>query len=132
MNCTMKRLKHFILFSSLVLLLCAPACKKSGGGTNNNGSLTIQTTPASGSVQAPAPGPTFSLTVTVTSAMPSGGVTIDVVARPDGSTTPFFSTSVTNSNTTNTFTITGAPSAIVSVVDITVTDVSNPSTKATA
>ena len=116
----------------MLILITSNSCQKSGGTNNNNTSLKIETSPASGSVQAAAPGPSFPLTVTITSTMPSGGVTITVVARPDGSTVPFFSTTVNSSNATNNFTITGAPSAVVSVVDVTVTSASNSSDKAAA
>jgi hypothetical protein len=113
------------LFSLIILaiLLASGSCKKSK--PENPSTLTIQTNPPSGSNQAPAPGPDFPLAVTVTSAMPTGGVKIDVVARAEGSTIPFFSASQNSSSAANNFLITGAPQGVTIIVDVLVTDLSN-------
>ena len=115
----------FVAFS----LFATPGCQKGGGGgggaTPEEVKLDVETTPlANGHVEAPAPGPTFPLKVTIKSAMPSKGVKIDVTAKPDGGTVAFFNSSITSNAATNNFIITGAPASVVSVVDITVTSVS--------
>jgi hypothetical protein len=123
----------FYLFSLILfsIILAAGNCKKPKD-PNPSGSLTIETNPPSGSNQAPAPGPDFPLVVTITSAMPSAGVKIDVVARAEGSITPFFSTSQNSSSASNNFLITGAPQGVTNVVDVTVTDLSNTTFTATS
>ena len=114
-------------------LVISGSCKKgNGGGGGGVNTIDIETSPASGSVLAAAPGPTFPLVVTIKSTMPSGGVKIDVSARPDGSATPFYSTSITSTGAVNNFTILNTPSAVVCVVDVTVTAVTNTSVRATA
>src|SRR5688572_30463435 len=100
-------MKHILYLFSLIVLsiiLASGSCKKPKD-PNPQGTLIIQTNPPSGSNQAPAPRPDFPLVVTVTSAMPSGGVKIDVVARAEGSTIPFFSSSQNSSNTATNFLI---------------------------
>lgn len=73
-----------MFFLSTVLL--SSGCKKSGGGGGGGGGgtteadLAVTTNPANGSVQTPSLGP-FDLSVTITSAMPSGGVKIEVTAK---------------------------------------------------
>src|SRR5687767_11208820 len=121
----------YILFTfSLLLALAIGACKKPKPVDPSQ--LTIETNPASGSNVAPAPGPDFPLTVTITSTMPSGGVKIDVAARAEGATLPFYTASVNSSSTTNNFLITAAPLGVTSVVEVTATDLSNSANKATA
>ena len=121
---------HYLLLSLILLFTWSASCKKNP--PSNTGSIVIQTSPASGSNQAPAPGPDFPLTVTITAGMPASGVKIDVTARAEGSVTPFFSTSQNSSNPVNNFVITGAPQGVTSVVDVTVTDLGNVNSKATA
>ena len=122
--------KILILLMTAATLAFTPACKKSSnnGGTQET-TLAVQTTPANGSTDAPAPGPDFPLIVQITSTMPSGGVKIQVSAKKDGSSDPAFfnpSPTTTNSPTTN-ITITGTPAATVCVVTVTVTSLSNSS-----
>ena len=126
----MKRNLQLLLSFSLLTLLLASDCKKPK--PNNPSTLTIETTPAAGSNAAPAPGPDFPLVVRITSSIPSGGVKIDVTARAEGSTIPFYTTSVTSSNPVNNFVITGAPAGVTSVVDVTATDLSNSANTATS
>ena len=108
-------------------LICAAftACGKGGGGNNNTtpeATLAITTSPANGSTQAAAPGPTFALPVTVTSTMPPKGVTIAVSAAIDGqSGSPFYTTSSNTSQAINNFTIANTPSQQTCLVTITVT-----------
>lgn len=126
----MKKSIFLLLGASVLLLIALGSCKKSK--TTNPGTLTIQTTPASGSNQAAAPGPDFPLVVSITSSMPSGGVRIEISAHAEGSTMNFYTNSVNTSNATNNFLITGSPQGVTSVVDVTVTDLSNTSNKASS
>lgn len=108
------------------ILFIAPACGKGGGGGGGGGctetALQVSTTPAINTTEAPAPGPDFPLTVNITGGMPTAGVTIQIKAHPDGSTTNFFApTATSTTNASNSFTITGTPAATNAVVDITVT-----------
>ena len=127
----MKTLRQFLPVLFVVSVLFAMlSCQKGGGGSTipEEARLEVETNPlANGHVESPAPGPSFPLTVTIKSTMPSKGVKIDVTAKPDGGTVAFFNSSVTSTSATNNFIITGAPSTVVSVVDITVTSVSSSS-----
>lgn len=127
----MKLPGKLLLSAFLIFLLGTFGCQKgNGGGNANEESLVIQTLPlANGHVEAAAPGPDFPLRVTVTSAMPSGGVKIDVTAKPDGGTVSFFNQSKTSTTATTDFTITGTPTGVVCIVEITVTSVSSSSNK---
>jgi hypothetical protein len=113
----MKQRFGVLLATALFVSLCG--C---GGSSKNTpeATLAVTTSPAVNSTQAPALGP-FTLNVHITSAMPAKGVTIDVTAAPDGSSTNFFSTSKSTTAASNDFSITGTPVAVVSVVKITVT-----------
>ena len=113
------------VFSAFLICAAFTACGKGGGGGNNStpeATLTVTTNPANGSTQAAAPGPTFTLAVTVTSTMPPQGVTIAISAAIDGqSGTPFFTKSTSTSQAINNFTITSTPSQQTCLVTITVT-----------
>ena len=95
-----------------------------GSKSTAEAKLTVVTTPAAGSTQAPAPGPNFPLNVKITSAMPAKGVSIAVSSAPDGSLTSFFSTTQSSTQASNDFSITSTPVAQVCVVTITVTSLS--------
>jgi hypothetical protein len=125
----MKKTFYIVIAACFLFMIAIGACDKP---KPNVSSLTIETSPATGSNLAPAPGPDFPLVVTVTSTMPSGGVKIDVTARAEGSTIPFFNTSTNTSNKVSNFVITGAPQGVTSVVDVTVTSLSDASVKATS
>lgn len=106
----------------MVILIALPYCKKkSSDSCGSETSLAVSTTPATGTTEAPAPGPTFPLKVSITSAIPASGVTIEVKARPDGASTTFFSEQRSSSTKDNDFTITGAPATVVCLVEISVT-----------
>lgn len=110
------------LFAVLVVLLSMPYCKKKKTDScTTEATLSVSTTPANGTTEAPAVGPTFPLTVTIGSALPPSGVTIEVKAHPDGSSTNFFTESRNSAVKDNSFTITSTPSTVVCVVEITVT-----------
>lgn len=121
----MKRNLFLLVIAALVITL-APACHKSSGG--GEATLAVTLTPPNGSTQAPAPGPTFNLAVQVTSTMPASGVKIDVTAKVDGSSgSPFFTTSVNSSQALTNITITGTPSTVICLVNVTVTSLSTSS-----
>lgn len=123
----MKTARYIFLFALLSILIASVSCQKGGGGTGE-ANLVVETFPvADGHVESPAPGPNFPLRVTITSAMPTGGVKIDVTAKPDGGTVAFFTSSVTTSSPATDFSITGSTAGIMSVVNITVTSVSTSS-----
>ena len=123
----MKIFRQFFLPACIILFIAVVSCQKGSGGEQN---LVVETLPlANGHVEAPAPGPDFPLRVTVKSAMPSGGVKIDVTAKIDGGTVAFFTNSKTTSSGVTDFTIALTPSGVVSVVDITVTSVSTSTNK---
>ncbi len=106
----------------LLVVLSMPYCKKKKTDScTTESTLAVSTTPANGSTELPAPGPNFNLTVSITSAMPPSGVTIEVKARPEASTTAFFTESKSTSTKDNNFTITGTPATVTCIVEITVT-----------
>jgi len=92
-----------------------------GGGGNSEANLVVTLNPPAGSTQPAAPQTDFPLTVSITSTMPPQGVTIDVKAAPDGSTTNFFTESRSSTGSINNFTITGTPTGVVCVTTVTVT-----------
>lgn len=97
-----------------------------GGGGTTEANLAVTLTPPAGSTQPAVPQPDFPLTVSITSTMPPQGVTIDVKAAPDGSTTNFFTESRSSTTANNNFTITGTPTGVVCVTTVTVTSKSKP------
>jgi|SRR6186713_3365071 hypothetical protein len=92
-----------------------------GGGTTTEANLVVTLNPPAGSTQPAAPQVDFPLTVSITSTMPTQGVTIDVKAAPDGSATNFFTESRSSTAANNNFTITGTPTGVVCVTTVTVT-----------
>lgn len=106
----------------LLVLVSMPYCKKKKTDScATEAVLAVTTSPANTSTELPAPGPNFPLTVTITSALPPSGVTIEVKARPDGSSTTYFTETKTTTVKDNSFTITGTPNTVTCVVEITVT-----------
>src|SRR5438067_8191478 len=97
----MQKKVYTFLILGIVALLALAACKKSGGEEN----LKVETTPTvlNNHVESPAPGPDFPLLVSIKSKMPAGGVKIDVVARQEGVSTPFFTESRNTTSTDNNF-----------------------------
>ena len=89
-----------MFFLSTVLL--SSGCKKSGGGGGGGGgtteaNLAVTTTPANGSLQTPSLGP-FDLSVTITSAMPSGGVKIEVTAKREDNSVQHFTQTINSTS----------------------------------
>lgn len=119
-----------ILRSCLPLMLAAfvlTSCGKGGGNTPDPNppaevQLTVVTDPAINSVQLPAPAP-YTVKVTITSAMPTNGVKIDVSARKDDGSgaSPFFTSTLNTSSSATTITITGTPANTQCLVDVKVT-----------
>ncbi len=114
----------------VLALVCIVAvsqfCSKGGGGGGNQGcsetGVTATTTPALNTVDPPAPGPDFPLTVNVSN-IPSAGVTIAVKAAPESpaGAAAFYTESRTSTTSSNSFTITGTPSATSCIVTVTIT-----------
>ena len=126
----MNNRKAFILTVTVIMTLGIFAtCKKKSDSCSGQPAITATTTPAVNSVEAPAPGPDFSLHVAITSTVPSAGVDVQVKARPENSTTPFFTQTKSSFISGIDFTITGTPINIPSIVEITITSKSCSSIK---
>jgi hypothetical protein len=112
------------LFIVPAILLGIGSCSDKGGGGGGGGgeaNLAVTLNPPAGSTQPAAPQVDFPLTVSITSTMPPQGVTIDVKAAPDGTTTNFFTETRSSTTANNNFTITGTPTGVVCVTTVTVT-----------
>lgn len=106
----------------LLVLVSMPYCKKKKTDScSTEATLVVSTTPANGTTELPAPGPTFPLRVSITSAIPASGVTIEVKARPDASSTTFYTETKSTTVKDNDFTITNTPNTVTCIVEITVT-----------
>lgn len=123
----MKRILLQVLVAPIIIFGIATCGSKGGGGGGGGGggsseaNLAVTLNPPANSVQPAAPLVNFPLTVSITSAMPPQGVTIDVKAAPDGSTSNFFTDSRSSTAANNDFTITNTPTGVVCVVTVTVT-----------
>ena len=125
----MKKLSLYGL-AILFILATMPNCKKGGGGGGcSETALAVSTTPANNSTEPPAPGPDFPLQINITAGLPAAGVTIEIKAHPESSTTNFFTSNTSSTNSSNTFNITGTPTATSAKVDITITSKSCASNK---
>jgi hypothetical protein len=116
-----KRLLQLFIVPAIIFGIDSCSDKGGGGGGSSEANLVVTLNPPAGSTQPAAPQVDFPLTVSITSTMPPQGVTIDVKAAPDGSTTNFFTETRPTTGATNNFTITGTPTGVVSVVTVTVT-----------
>ena len=120
----MKKILAMAFVLSMIVFGIISCSDKGGGGGGGGGTeanLVISTNPPANSVQPAAPQADFPLTVSITSAMPPQGVTIDVKAAPEGSTTNFFTETRSSTSANNNFTITNTPVGVVCVVTVTVT-----------
>ena len=116
------------IFTVPVIIFSVWSCSDKGGGGGGGGggseaNLAVTLNPPAGSNQPAAPQVDFPLTVSITSAMPPQGVTIDVTAKKDDGSGagPFFSESRSSTITNNNFTITGTPTGVVCLTTVTVT-----------
>jgi hypothetical protein len=130
----MKAIIKIVSVFFLSSILISSGCKKGndgggGGGGTTEANLVVTTNPGNGSVQAPALGPNFDLSVTVTSTMPPSGVKIEISAKKDDGTNPpaFYTQTVNTSSAVSNFTITSSPVASQCLVEVKVTSL----TKAT-
>ena len=122
----MKRFSLQLLTASAIVFCMANCGSKGGGGGGGGGgnteaNLVVTLNPPANSIQPAAPQVDFPLTVSITSAMPAQGVTIDVKVAQDGQTTPFFTETRSSTAANNNFTITGTPVGVVCVTTVVVT-----------
>lgn len=127
----LKKLIIPVVAAAFILFAMQNCGKGGGGGGCNETTMTVSTIPAHNSTEPPGVGPNFDVQVNITANKPSGGVTIEVKAHPEGSTTNFFTTSVSSNNANNTITILNTPPTVICVVDIVVTSKSCASNKVT-
>ena len=118
-----KGLLQLLIVPAIILGIgsCSDKGGGGGGGGTTEANLAVTLNPPAGSTQPAAPQVDFPLTVSITSAMPSQGVTIDVKAAPDGSSANFFTESRSSTTANNNFTITSTPTGVVCVTTVTVT-----------
>jgi hypothetical protein len=111
------------------------ACKKGGGGGGTTScsetAMTVSTTPGIGTTQTPSAGTTFPLAVNVSANLPAAGVTIEVKARPESSSTAFYTETKPATAAITNFTITATPVGVPAIVEITVTSKSCATNKFT-
>ena len=118
-----KRLLQLFIVPAIIFSIWSCSDKGGGGGGSTEASLVVTLNPPANSVQPAAPQVDFPLVVSITSAMPSQGVTIDVSAKKDdgSGTAAFFTESRSSTAANNNFTITGTPIGVVCLVTVTVT-----------
>lgn len=117
----MKKLLAAAIAVGLLLTLATACKKKKTDSCSSEPAIAATSTPANGTVEPPAPGPDFPLHISITSTIPTSGVTIDVKAHPESSSTTFFTETRSSTSTSNDFTITGTPATITCLVEITIT-----------
>ena len=125
-----------IILVAVVSGSCSNKGSGGGGGNPSGGgevNLGVTLNPPAGSTQPAAPQTDFPLTVTITTAMPPQGVTIDVNAKKDDGSgaAPFFSQSISSSGAINNFTITNTPTGSICITTVTVTSKSKPTNTVT-
>jgi hypothetical protein len=117
-------MKHAIgialIFLSVGILSCG---KGSGDDECTDTDLEFTTTPALNTTEQPAVGPDFPVTVTITSTVPSQGVTIVVTARPENpsNSQPFYTETKSVTASSTIFTITNTPQNVQSIVEVSAT-----------
>ena len=134
----MKPILRLLLLLMISSITISYGCSNKGGGTptpptppnpcTGQATVSATTVPPIGSLQTAATGPDFPLAITLTN-VPTAGVSIVVNARPEtpaGSAIFFTQSHATVTNTTDNFTITGTPSGVICVVDITITSKNCP------
>ncbi|MCS3798366.1 hypothetical protein [Niastella sp. OAS944] len=117
-------MKNLILgLSFLFVLAVSVSCKKKKDDNNTKcgeQELKVATTPANGANDAAQPGTDFSLYVKIET-MPAGGATITVTAKAEGSSSPYFTTTIENALEANSILITKTPKNVTCVVETVVT-----------
>lgn len=118
-------MKNLILGLSVLFVLAASvSCKKKKDDNNNNRcgeqELKVTTSPANGVTDPPQPGPSFPLHVNIETKI-AGGTTITVTAKAEGSSTPYFTTTIENALESNDLTITNTPAGVTCIVETVVT-----------
>jgi hypothetical protein len=118
-------MKNLILGLSVLFVFAASvSCKKKKDDNNNNRcgeqEIKVTTTPANGTIEAAQPGTDFPLHVRIET-MPAGGATITVTAKAEGTSTPYFTTTVDNALGANDIWITKTPKTVTCVVETVVT-----------
>jgi hypothetical protein len=117
-----KVLIQVFMVPAIIFGICSCSDKGGGGGGGTTeANLAVTLNPPASSIQPAAPQIDFPLTVSITSTMPSQGVTIDVKVAPDGTTTNFFTETRSSTTANNNFTITSTPTSSVCVTTVTVT-----------
>lgn len=131
----MKRfLIQFLIAPAIIFVMtnCGSKGGGGGGGGTSEANLVVTLNPPANSNQPAAPQADFPLTVSITSTMPPQGVTIDVKAAQEGSSTNFFTETRSSTSATNNFTITNTPIGPVCVVTVTVTSKTKATNTVTA
>jgi hypothetical protein len=118
-------MKNLILGLSVLFVLAASvSCKKKKDDNNNNRcgeqEIKVTTSPANGITDPPQPFTSFPLHVTIQT-MPPGGAIITVTAKAEGSSTPYFTTTIENALESNDLTITKTPTGVTCIVETVVT-----------
>jgi hypothetical protein len=128
MKTALRLLSIFFISSILISSGCKKGGGGGGGGGTNEANLAVTLNPPNGSVQAPANGPNFDLTVTITSTMPPNGVKIEITAKKDDGTNPppFFTSTNNTTTSVNNYVITNTPATTACVVDVKVTSLTKP------
>lgn len=124
----MKSYFFYILFTCLLA-----GCGKSGGGGTTptpEASLVFTTNPDPGSNIFAALSSSQDIVVSITSALPAAGVTVDIVVTKDLDNSTVFSQSLTNTVPNFTVAVQNLTSGVVCTVVITLTSKSTSSNKA--
>jgi hypothetical protein len=141
----LKQLSFRLIVLSLFVILVSSACSKSSGGSGGGGPVTPPTPPAPtedaivftydidpGANIYAALGATQEVKITVTSKMPTAGVTTDIVVKRDSDGTTVSSSSLTAATTSPiTATISNLATNVVCTATITLKSVSKASNTAT-
>lgn len=129
--------RHFRI-GSLLLLLCAvlSGCGKGGGGTPPpappvEAALVFTISPDPGSTTLVALSATQDISVSISSALPTAGVTAEIVVKKDSDNSTVFTQVLTTTTPNFTFTIQNLTSGTACTATITLTSKSLASNKAT-
>jgi len=130
-NQDMKRLFPAFFCACICFTFFVSGCSKSSSGTApvSDVTLAVTLTPSINSNLAPAPIASTgqAVQVNITSTMPPSGVRIDIIAKVDGSTSTFYSNTITSTKSAlSTFNVTGTPTGgAACVCTVTVTSLTS-------